>query len=342
MGLADWEIRLYKDSGANVGVLEADDVLVDTMMTAADDDPETPIVEDLGMYWFRVPDVPPGNYIIVEVMQDGVEQTAPLTSVTELADLGADGYAFSLTEGAVLSDRVFGNKESAVTDEPLTATKTATGMGPHGHLGRSPSPSMTTATRLRRRQLRLDLDGRRGQDRQRPDELRGRGQDRDLQPLGDRPDLHRRRRPQRPAGTAAAVDCPSLTVDPLATVTCTYEALPANATATLNTATVTAAGNLPQSDDDAIEWTENLTGYDSGDLTDPRFTYENTSRATRRRLRRDVHLLDRPDDYTNGVVHRHVHQHAPTSTATSTSSASDAGGHHLHAAGARADQDRSR
>ena len=126
MGLSNWEIRLYKDSGANVGVLEADDVLVDTMLTAAADDPETPIVEDLGMYWFRVPDVP-GNYIIVEVMQDGWEQTAPVTSVTELADLGADGYAFSLTEGAVLIDRDFGNKESAVIDEPLTAIMTATG-----------------------------------------------------------------------------------------------------------------------------------------------------------------------------------------------------------------------
>ena len=103
------------------------------------------------------------------------------------------------------------------------------------------------------------------------------------------------------AGTEAIVTCPSYTVDPLETVTCTYVAYPPDATATLNTATVTFAGNPPQSDDAAVEWTENLTGYDSGDLTDPRFDYlKNISGDTTVTFDETFTCSTDPDDYTDG------------------------------------------
>jgi hypothetical protein len=63
----------------------------------------------------------------------------------------------------------------------------------------------------------------------------------------------------------------------LGTVVCDYVAYPADATATLNTATITFTGNAPVSTTAAVGWTENLTGSDSANLTDPRFLYaENT------------------------------------------------------------------
>jgi len=77
--------------------------------------------------------------------------------------------------------------------------------------------------------------------------------------------------------TVATVSCGAafpIAIAPLGTLNCTYSAVPVGSTATLNTATVTAVGNLPQSDDDAIEWDEHLTGYDEGTLSDARFEGE--------------------------------------------------------------------
>ncbi len=75
-------------------------------------------------------------------------------------------------------------------------------------------------------------------------------------------------------GTVADVICPAYTVPAGETIICTYIAKPADASATLNTATVTAVGNDPVKAAAKVEWKENLTGYDKGTLTDPRFSYE--------------------------------------------------------------------
>jgi len=85
-------------------------------------------------------------------------------------------------------------------------------------------------------------------------------------------------------GTVATVTCP-VTGDNTGTVpakvgdvagkvTCTYTASPSDASAEENVATVTAPGNAPQDDTAAIEWSENLTGYDEGTLSDERFDFE--------------------------------------------------------------------
>jgi len=83
--------------------------------------------------------------------------------------------------------------------------------------------------------------------------------------------------------TVATVTCPSTgdntgTVpakvgDVAGEVTCTYTASPTDASAEENVATVTAPGNAPQDDTATIDWEENLTGYDEGTLSDPRFTF---------------------------------------------------------------------
>ena len=74
-------------------------------------------------------------------------------------------------------------------------------------------------------------------------------------------------------GTVAAVTCPTYTVAAGGVVVCTYEAFPVNNAATKNTATVTAVGNMPQVAEANIHWAENLTGFDEGTLSDPRFGY---------------------------------------------------------------------
>ena len=111
------------------------------------------------------------------------------------------------------------------------------------------------------------------------------------------------------AGTAAAVDCPSLTVDPLATVTCTYEASRRRhghpqhghrhrrrqpAAERRRRDRVDREPHrlrLGRPDRPALHYDENISGDTTVDL------------------RRDVRLLDRPDRYTNGSLHRHVHEH---------------------------------
>jgi hypothetical protein len=90
------------------------------------------------------------------------------------------------------------------------------------------------------------------------------------------------------AATAGAVDCSPLDGDqPYGTVpaagsagdgelTCTYTASPPDMTATVNTATITSKVDaVPGTEAKAdVEWKENLVGYDSGTLSDPRFDFE--------------------------------------------------------------------
>ncbi len=79
--------------------------------------------------------------------------------------------------------------------------------------------------------------------------------------------------------TVAAVDCDPLTegdqgfgwVAADSTAVCSYEAYPDDGSATLNTATVTADGNIDQYAYAPVSFTENLIGFDSGTLTDDRF-----------------------------------------------------------------------
>ncbi len=83
-------------------------------------------------------------------------------------------------------------------------------------------------------------------------------------------------------GTVAEVDCDpattgsqsSGTIAAGGTLVCSYTARPADASAEINEATVTAVGNDPVKATAKITWTENLTGYDKGILKDPRFSYE--------------------------------------------------------------------
>jgi len=81
-------------------------------------------------------------------------------------------------------------------------------------------------------------------------------------------------------GTVAVVDCPTNTAAPAETVVCTYTAAPPDATATLNTATVTAPGNGPLTASAGVTFIENLIGYDSGWLSDPMFALGETIAAS--------------------------------------------------------------
>jgi hypothetical protein len=80
-------------------------------------------------------------------------------------------------------------------------------------------------------------------------------------------------------GSEAEVTCPSLTVDPKATVNCTYTA-DATAKATENTVKVTAPGNSPQFDNATFTYKENLIGSDKGNLIDERFDYDEVISGT--------------------------------------------------------------
>ena len=90
-------------------------------------------------------------------------------------------------------------------------------------------------------------------------------------------------------GTVGVVDCPTNVMPEGADVIiCTYEATPADASATLNTATVSLVDppdniievGSDMSDDAAVAFTETLTGDDSVALTDPRTGYDQTISAT--------------------------------------------------------------
>jgi len=80
-------------------------------------------------------------------------------------------------------------------------------------------------------------------------------------------------------GTAADVTCSTETLEPGESVVCTYTALPADASATLNTATVSAPGNAVVEATATVSFNENLIGYDSGTLSDERFGFSETISA---------------------------------------------------------------
>ena len=102
-------------------------------------------------------------------------------------------------------------------------------------------------------------------------------------------------------GTVAEVTCPSLTVAAGETVICTYLAEPDDDLATSNTATITFTGNLPVSASDPIEWTENLTGSDDANLTDPRFPYDQIISGTTTVTDAETFTCStNPARYTNG------------------------------------------
>lgn len=69
------------------------------------------------------------------------------------------------------------------------------------------------------------------------------------------------------------VECEKYTLAPKETVVCDYKASQPDATAELNTVTVSAPGNKPQVATAKVTWKENLDGYDEGLLTDQRFDY---------------------------------------------------------------------
>src|SRR5690606_7789885 len=63
------------------------------------------------------------------------------------------------------------------------------------------------------------------------------------------------------------------------TLECTYSAAPETINATMNTVEVTAPGNPTQFDYADIAWNQNLTGVDSGTLSDERFGYSESISA---------------------------------------------------------------
>jgi hypothetical protein len=78
-------------------------------------------------------------------------------------------------------------------------------------------------------------------------------------------------------GSVVNVNCPTTTLQPSGTagdsVICSYTASQTDASATLNTATVSAAGNADQQATDPVEWTANATGDNTVTLGDARFSY---------------------------------------------------------------------
>ncbi len=112
--------------------------------------------------------------------------------------------------------------------------------------------------------------------------------------------------------TVAEVICEKTTLAIDESTTCTYEALPKNASAENNTATVTVTATLPgdftdyfdppPSAKEEIEWKENLTGYDEGTLSDERFDYEELiSESTTETFPEKFECSANANDYTNGT-----------------------------------------
>jgi hypothetical protein len=90
-------------------------------------------------------------------------------------------------------------------------------------------------------------------------------------------------------GTVGVVTCPKYTLAKGESVTCTYEAFPADAEALQNIAEVSVESTIPPGYESHfgvaeakadITWTGNVTGFDSGTLSDPRFSYEELILAT--------------------------------------------------------------
>lgn len=108
-------------------------------------------------------------------------------------------------------------------------------------------------------------------------------------------------------GTNAEVTCPAYTVLANDTVVCTYVAYPADASATKNTAKVTAPGNLPKYAYADFTFQEILIGFDSGTLKDPRFGYEAViSDDTTVTFPEEFVCSQNPKEYTDGKLTKTV------------------------------------
>jgi hypothetical protein len=106
-GLSGWDIRIYKDTsvtGANAGVLDSGDTLVDTQTTSS-------ASATLGQYTSIA--LAPGTYFVCERIgnQSGWAQTFPGTgaSCSAFAGNAAKGYKLTITSGTNQSDKDFGN-----------------------------------------------------------------------------------------------------------------------------------------------------------------------------------------------------------------------------------------
>ena len=100
--LPGWEIRAYLDVDGS-GDLSAGDTLEATATTDAD-----------GEYFLSLD---PGDYLLVEALQSGWEQTAPDNGVNSgfVPDAG-DGYAVTVTEQTILEGLDFGNSVTRIAE----------------------------------------------------------------------------------------------------------------------------------------------------------------------------------------------------------------------------------
>lgn len=115
-------------------------------------------------------------------------------------------------------------------------------------------------------------------------------------------------------GTVATVSCPSSTVAANSSVTCTYSASPAGATATLNTATITSDDVAGTTATAAVSFTATVIGDNTTTLADPRFSYSQAiSTGGTVTFPETFTCPADPSKYTNGT-----HTFTVTNTATLT------------------------
>lgn len=123
-------------------------------------------------------------------------------------------------------------------------------------------------------------------------------------------------------GTVATVDCDPVTAGNQSTgivpakgsLLCSYTASPTGRTATLNTATITSntLGVGGTTATAPVSFTENLIGFDSGTLADPRFEYSEVISSSKTKTFPETFPCPRdPNEYTDGV-----HVRTETNTAT--------------------------
>ena len=102
-------------------------------------------------------------------------------------------------------------------------------------------------------------------------------------------------------GTVATVDCPAKSVAAGGQVVCTYTASTADGSATLNTATVSAAGNEDQQATAAVSFSANVIGDNSTTLGDARFSFSQVISAdTTQKFDDSFSCSTNLADYTNG------------------------------------------
>jgi uncharacterized repeat protein (TIGR01451 family) len=103
--------------------------------------------------------------------------------------------------------------------------------------------------------------------------------------------------------TEATVTCPALEIPAGGSVECTYTANPADATATLNTATITMGGfTEPITATAEVAWTGTRIGDEAVQLTDPKFGLDQEiSESTTVTFPETFACSSEVTDYTNGV-----------------------------------------